>query len=1173
MITTSPAGAAPAIPQRSPAPSAGMVASMPPAANPTAGQPVTPFNNTMRKRIIRLFNTKLVPYQPARRFAADWPTAAGEICQSWIDTQIRHHVTTVSHVALSRMKALEFERKNLATIHQDQRLLPANATKGDYYQAEIEAFLAALGEQDPQPMLESFKLAGTGGLHRQYATIGATISNSLSVASLLSPDPVTKLALTCTRLLTQTGTSAAVIAAGPRRFRNACTEDIMPLGRAEASPAAKRAPNMLQASLGVMRTLKIKDLNKSLQQMQVAMQALERAKDGGSVNARRDTRQQLELAFARICHQLSVKEAYKTSSESAKIEFIGNLRYLLTSYTGSAAVLSAAMIAIMTPLFISAVVTGGLIAAATVLTVVMYLGYQLGTGPSRDGEEKAKRAIVALAKMLAVLGGENTDSTRHRGSAYADYLQDRKVPRFTQPAERKKIRDQALTRLQERLAAIAAMEPPNTGLDLAGNWTIYSRHINEAKAIAATAKQENRTGPECRQQLADHDRQFDDRHRHDLAARELIDTWKTPMRIRTDAASRIMKGKVAQSAKRLLKLRSADIAPAGPVRARHLELRTLAVEQQKQVLYEHLRDLFHLELAMQDLTLTEGTSVAPINLTRATERLAAITDEDVHQLFCGNAEEQVEAIKLSKELTAGESERYTHSNAGSAALGIALNIGVSGADVIVSFGKATQAYPTLDANDYKLISISQAGAQPGAHQSAGDRAAFQHREMRPLLAETELKEPAPECHLQLVLRGNVLQQDDKAVDAALQSLVEELGAIDVVPRTLRLTLQHASTPGSAVGSNAASAGSAQSEALIINLKPTSAFHRVQYKKNPFRQRLRHMRHQMAVIGRQTAMSIAGLPVQAFAQHRVRKVAATLAIAARSRNRAQVLLQPATFPPHEVPINASGLPCRENAHVVMVHTGTPDQAPHPIHAHQVRQQLRSDETYAAGQSPPAGSVDDFIVQGLTSGQGIFQFVSRSTHYNPDDSQEIPVIGHLKKQLLRHPARLIGGRYRVISFRDISSSGAGSTGSDTLRHELVAQDTWSPAQPVIRVPITQVGLKFTDHLLRAPQIARASALLDAHNALLTQPVDPLNADKMILSFAGIGRNATLITYRVLSAAIARGELTEESLDAALEAEITSNRVRRGPDYLHTQAQLAQLRAALLERIAARTPPQQA
>jgi hypothetical protein len=1174
MTTTPRPGARPAITQSTLVPHAGRVAPTPTgqATSPPTNPLVVPAHNTMRKRLARLLNTKLVPHLPARRFDAVWQAAAGDICQEWVRTQAGHSETTVSLVALSRMKALEYERKNLAAIHEDQRLLPANATKGDYYQAEIEAFLAAVGERDPQAVLESFKLAGSGGLHRQHATFGATVSNSLSAAALLTPDPVSKLALVATRGLTQLYTSAAVIAAGPRRFRNACAEDIIPLGRADASAAAKRAPNMLQASMSVMRTLKIKDVIKSLEQMQVAMKKLERARGSGTVKARQDARQQLELAFARICHQLSVKTAYKTSSESAKVEFIGNLRYLLSSYTGTAAVLTASMIAVMTPVFIDAVVTGGLIGAATALTVVMYLGYQLGPGPSRDGEEKAKRAIVALVKMLEVLGGENTESTRQRGAAYADYLQNRKVPRLTRPAERKKIREAALATLQDRLEAIAAIKPPPAGLDLKTNWDAYSAHLRVAKDKAAEAEKNKLDEPAREQQLIKHDNEFSDLHQQNFAVAELVAAWKTPMRIRMDAASRIMKGKVAQSTKRLLKLKHNETATTWRGGAGQIDRRNFAIDEQKKDLRNRLCDLFNLELALQDLELPASASKDNINVDRARERIAAITDTDVHQLFCGNAEEQVEAIKLSKELTAGESERYTHANTGLAAFGIALNLGVAGADVVVNVGKATNAYNTLQFNDYKLVTLSQAGAQPGAHHSAGDRAAFQKREMERLLEETELKEPAPVYHLKLLDGNVVLKPDDDAFKTALDNLVEDLGNADVVPRALRLTLRHASPPAAGPSTSAAVSVSAQPkpEELAINLKPTTAFHRVQYKKNPPAQRRRHIRHQMAVIGRQVAMSIAGLPVQAFAQHRVRKAAPTLATAAGLGGEAQTLLRPTTFDRTEVPVNESGVECLENRHVVMVQSGTPDQAPHPMHAHKIRQQLRSNASYAAGQSPQHGSVDDVIVQGLASGQGIFQLVSTMAHYKPKDSREKPVIGMLLEHLEQNenPKRLIGGRYLVTSVEHI----AGGGDSDFLRHVLVAEDTWSKPPQVVRMPITQAGLKFSGRKLCVDEIQRASTLLDEHNAwlnennaLLALPANPADADKMILSFAGIGRNATLITYRVISAAIDDGKVTEESLDFALNAEIWPNRVRRGPRYVHTPDQLVQLRAALSVQIA--------
>lgn len=59
-------------------------------------------------------------------------------------------------------------------------------------------------------MPESFKHAGTGALHRQHVTAGATVTHVLAAAQVLVPDPVAKLALSGVRLLSQLGTSAAV---------------------------------------------------------------------------------------------------------------------------------------------------------------------------------------------------------------------------------------------------------------------------------------------------------------------------------------------------------------------------------------------------------------------------------------------------------------------------------------------------------------------------------------------------------------------------------------------------------------------------------------------------------------------------------------------------------------------------------------------------------------------------------------------------------------------------------------------------------------------------------------------------------------------------------------------------------------------------------------------------
>ncbi len=74
--------------------------------------------------------------------------------------------------------------------------------------------------------------------------------------------------------------------------------------------------------------------------------------------------------------------------------------------------MTATILGILTPVVVSASVTTGVTAAAAALAAVMYVGYQLSTGPSRDGEAKAKRAIVALAKSLDLLAATPPGSRR-----------------------------------------------------------------------------------------------------------------------------------------------------------------------------------------------------------------------------------------------------------------------------------------------------------------------------------------------------------------------------------------------------------------------------------------------------------------------------------------------------------------------------------------------------------------------------------------------------------------------------------------------------------------------------------------------------------------------------------------------------------------------------------------
>ena len=80
-----------------------------------------------------------------------------------------------------------------------------------------------------------------------------------------------------------------------------------------------------------------------------------------------------------------------------------------------------------------------------------------------------------------------------------------------------------------------------------------------------------------------------------------------------------------------------------------------------------------------------------------------------------------------------------------------------------------------------------------------------------------------------------------------------------------------------------------------------------------------------------------------------------------------------------------VPCVNNANLITVKAKCADALPEPIHAHYIQQQhsdpvdrtKTTQHCYAAGQSP-VENCTNFLIQGLDSGQGIYQFVSRKAH---------------------------------------------------------------------------------------------------------------------------------------------------------------------------------------------------
>lgn len=1197
------------------------------------------FDNGLRARWSRMVNTKKVIHPPALRFSEVWAEAAEAICRSWVDDQSMHDQSRVSHVALSKMKALEYERKHREQIAPERRLLPLAGGKKDYYDAEVDAFLEAIGERDARAVLESFKLAGTGGLHRQNTTLTASITNAIGAAQLLVPEPVTKAGLAGARLLMQGVMSASVVQAGTRRLRNAGTEDILPLGRADAAPAAKIAPNMLQASSRAMNGLR--GAHKNLQNMQAAMHDLELLQSAFSPDpeALQAAKRKLELTFAKLCHQLSLKSSYKTSSESAKVEFRGNQRYLLTSYAGTSTNLAVGLIAIMTPVLIAAPITGGLSAAAVALALGLYLGYQLSTGPAKDGEAKAKRAIVALVKLVNVLSGEQSSDIQRRAQAWQTYLDARRPARFASPVKRKDAKRAAEVALLDELEKITSDDQPEQGLTMQRNWAAYREWCDARDAIAASSANGVIDESQCRQGIMALEEQFRRDHTADFALNNIVAAWKTPMLIRMVAAQRTLKGRVARLQAKLIAPQNVQLRKACWGLPAQKEKVRKKNESHKIKLRQTLCDLFNLELALQDLARPTGIRPEEKDILRASRRIAAIHDEDVHALFCGDSRAQVDAVDTSKRLTAGEAQRYTYINAGAAALGLTVNIGVSIADLTILQEKAAGTYGGPHYNDYKFFTLSQGQAQPAAHLAVGDRAAFQHREMRPLLECIDHIETQREICLQLDGgRNRVLHLQDGDVETALNELVDQLASSGAVPQTLNFSLGAPPTVTSeATASPAAKDHTDQPSSVphgvVVELMSTTAYHNAQLKQNSLQKKIGFRAELLAVAGRQALMSIAGLPTQAIAQYQLKKTRAPLTTAADTCHDVRALLQsvavprraktlcpPTDNPPRiaqiqrvftdnaepsrllwerlqkaeetrwsgvtppgyfvaaAVPPNTTGVRCRDNDQVLKVQD-------RPIHCHRIGPPQASantalaqmPSTYAAGQSPDAHCLDDFLLQGIASRQGIFQFVSRRAQYAPERSTETPIIAMLKQRRRDHPTALLGDRYRIDDFLQVEQKESDSP-SDHLHFMLHVTDLGSNQTPpaVLRIPITQAGLKFTDRVLDAEHIARASALMEAHIDQLPTAVDadandaPARSgiDRMILSRAGIGRNATLISYRTLLAQIAnadrRSALTEATLDDALFDVIYTGRGDRDAAYIPSLPQLTALRQALLLRI---------
>ena len=281
-----------------------------------------------------------------------------------------------------------------------------------------------------------------------------------------------------------------------------------------------------------------------------------------------------------------------------------------------------------------------------------------------------------------------------------------------------------------------------------------------------------------------------------------------------------------------------------------------------------------------------------------------------------------------------------------------------------------------------------------------------------------------------------------------------------------------------------------------------------------------------------------------------------------------------FTKNEVPLNETGVGCFDNEHVVRVGVHTPDANAKPIHAHRISPTSQnvapSSVTYAAGQSPPPESFKDFLTHAVQSRQGVFEIVSSMAHYDAEKLRTKSLIELLKTAIAdaceSNSELVFGNRYICGDLVQIAGKGRSGDKDDFVQYKLSVTDRSSGNK--VTIPLTQAGLKFTGRVLQPKEIRRASALVEAHRGAVQRHSDARHtkalSEQLILSRAGVGRNATVITYQKIARLIENGRVNEASLDRALEEEIDNARARRGPTYVHSIEQLGSLRTALLDKI---------
>ena len=223
--------------------------------------------------------------------------------------------------------------------------------------------------------------------------------------------------------------------------------------------------------------------------------------------------------------------------------------------------------------------------------------------------------------------------------------------------------------------------------------------------------------------------------------------------------------------------------------------------------------------------------------------------------------------------------------------------------------------------------------------------------------------------------------------------------------------------------------------------------------------------------------------------------------------------------------------------------------------------RSERVVCAGQSPRAYQLcERFLVHGLDGGRGLLEFVSPRRHLQSGQADDNTVASQLRAKFAAANAAcealILGGRYHVTAIDRILGEQP-----DTFSLRVTATDLNHPGQ-IRSLILTQAGLKFDDKVLRVAEIERANALVGGHLEAGGFNSSGFDFDPMVVSGAGIGRNATLICYREALARL--GTIRNESdLGPLLQEIIRVGRRDRGPRFIHSEAQFDELHKALLQQ----------